>query len=101
MKKHTYKSAYAFCEGRELILNTFRRRIFPIKTEEKGQRVLAPKEMLQRLAIALGQIKASNTSKTLLNEIRSIVFLCIDQKIKRILKIVKHLIITSYYLISR
>ena len=57
--------------------------------------------MLQRLAIALGQIKASNTSKTLLNEIRSIVFLCIDQKIKRILKIVKHLIITSYYLISR
>ena len=57
--------------------------------------------MLQRLAIALGQIKASNTSKTLLNGIRSIVFLCIDQKIKRILKIVKHLIITSYYLISR
>ena len=54
MKKHTYKSAYDFCEGRELILNTFRRRIFPIKTEEKGQRVLAPKEMLQRLAIALG-----------------------------------------------
>ena len=30
--------------------------------------------MLQRLAIALGQVKAGNNSESLLNEIRQIVF---------------------------
>ena len=39
-----------------------------------GIKTLTPKQMLQRLPIALAQIKASNDSKSLLNEIRKIVY---------------------------
>ena len=42
----------------------------------KGTRIqiLTPKEMLQRLPIALAQVKPSNNSESLLNEIRHIVY---------------------------
>ena len=39
-----------------------------------GFKVLTPKQMLQRLPIALAQIKACNNSESLLNEIRQIVY---------------------------
>ena len=39
-----------------------------------GIKTLTPKQMLQRLPIALAQIKASNDSKSLLNEIRKFVY---------------------------
>ena len=48
------------------------------KQELKGLRILTPKKILQRLPIALAQIKAGNNSKSLLNEIRQII--CINQK---------------------
>ena len=35
-----------------------------------GLKILTPKQMLQRLPIALAQVKASNNSKKFLNEIR-------------------------------
>ena len=44
------------------------------KTEEKGLKILTPKQMLQRLPIALAQVKAGNNSEILLNEIRQIVY---------------------------
>ena len=44
------------------------------KTEGKGLKTLTPKRMLQRLHIALAQVKAGNNSKSLLNEIRQIVY---------------------------
>ena len=37
-------------------------------------KILAPKQMLQRLPIALAQVKAGNNSESLLNEIRQIVY---------------------------
>ena len=37
----------------------------------KGLKVLTPKHMLQRLPIVLPQIKASNNSESLLNEIKN------------------------------
>ena len=37
-------------------------------------KILTPKQMLQRLAIALAQAKAGNNSKSVLNEIRKIVY---------------------------
>ena len=42
----------------------------------KGTRlkILTPKQMLQRLPIALTQVKAGNNSENLLNEIRQIVY---------------------------
>ena len=44
------------------------------KTEGKGLKILTPKQMLQRLPIALAQVKARNNSERLLNEIRQIVY---------------------------
>ena len=40
----------------------------------KGLTILAPKQMLQRLPIALAQVKAGNNSENLLNEIRQIIY---------------------------
>ena len=44
-------------------------------SQQKGTRlkILTPTQMLQRLPIALAQIKADNNLKTLLNEIRQII----------------------------
>ena len=44
------------------------------KQEGTGLKILTPKQMLQRLPIALAQLKAGNNSKSLLNEIRQIVY---------------------------
>ena len=44
------------------------------KTSGKGLKILTPKQMLQRLPIALAQVKAGNNSQNLLNEVRQIVY---------------------------
>ena len=43
-------------------------------TKWTGLKILTPKQMLQRLPIALAQVKAGNNSESLLNEIRQIVY---------------------------
>ena len=43
-------------------------------TKRTGLKILTPKQMLQRLAIALAQVEAGNNSESLLNEIRQIVY---------------------------
>ena len=45
-----------------------------------GLKILAPNEMLKRLAIALAQVKVGNNLESILNEIRQLFILCIDQK---------------------
>ena len=44
------------------------------ETKGKGLEILTPKQMLQRLPIAFGQVKAGNNSKSLLSEIRQIAY---------------------------
>ena len=44
------------------------------KYEGKGIKILTPKQFLQRLPIALVQVKAGNNSEKSLNEIRQIVY---------------------------
>ena len=44
------------------------------ETKGKGLKILTLKQMLQRLPIALSQVKAGNNSEGLLNEIRQIVY---------------------------
>ena len=66
----------ALVKGRELIYNTFRSEIFHrLEKSQKGEglKILTPNQMLKRLPITLAQIKAGNTSESLLNEIRQIV----------------------------
>ena len=42
--------------------------------QEPGFKILTLKQMLQRLPMALAQIKAGNNSESLLNEIRQIIY---------------------------
>ena len=60
------------------------------KTKHKtGLEILSPKQMLQRLPVALVQVKAGNNSQSLLNEIMQLVIFFINQK-----KLLKKYIIT-------
>ena len=63
------------------------------KTKETELKILTPKQMLQRLPIALAQLKAGNNSESLLNEIRQIV--CSLYQSKQITKKVYNNIIKS------
>ena len=73
-----------FYKFREEVINFFRDYIEMLsdanynakqnETEGKGLKILTPKQMLQRLPIALAQVKAGNNSESLLNEIRQIVY---------------------------
>ena len=43
-------------------------------------KILTPQQKLQRLPIALAQVKASNNPKKLLHEIKKVFILCFSQK---------------------
>ena len=68
-KEDDFENLYNFFEGRERVLNAFDSKTFPIKIEGTG-----PSQMLQRLPIALAQVKTGNTSENLLNEIKQIIY---------------------------
>ena len=53
------------------------------ETKETGLKILTPKLMLQRLPIALAQVKAGNNSKNLLNEIRQILYINQKKSLKK------------------
>ena len=44
------------------------------KIAGKGMKVMTPRQMLQRLPIAMAQVKAGNNCETLLNEIRQMLY---------------------------
>ena len=49
-------------------------------TKGKGLKILTPKQMLQRLPIALAQVKAGNNPENLLNEIRQFIYFLYQSK---------------------
>ena len=61
------------------------------ETEGKRCKILTSKQMLQRLPIALAQVKAGNNSEILLNEIRQIVYSLYQSKqtTKKVYNIIK------------
>ena len=77
-KKSVEKNLYNFCDGREMVLNAFKSKIFLTKSKGSGflntdhskLKILTPKQMIKRLPIALAQVKAGNNLVNLLNEIR-------------------------------
>ena len=83
-KEDVLKNLYNLYEGKERVPNAFDSKIFPIKIEGRGisdkvshhsnLNILTPKQMLQRLQIALAEVKAGNTSENLLNKIRQIIY---------------------------
>ena len=50
------------------------------ETKGKGLKIQTAKQMLQRLPAALTQVKASNNSESLLNEIRQIIYCFFQSK---------------------
>ena len=88
--KKLFDSVSALYKGRELTLNAFKKVIFPIKATKDEIRldmlapcllslatrlkVLSPKQILQRLPIAISLVKVSNTHENLLNEISQIIY---------------------------
>ena len=79
-KEDVLKNSYNLIEGRERVLNAFKSKIFPIEIKSTGfsDKVLdhsnleisTLKQILEKLPIALAQVKADNRSENLLNEIR-------------------------------
>ena len=61
-------------------------------------KIITPKQMLQRLPIPLAQVKASNNSKNLSNEIMQIVYASYQSK--KIIKRVYNSIIKSIQLLK-
>ena len=60
---------------------------FKKQRERKAVIILIPKQMFQRLPIALTQVKASNTSENLLSERRQVIYsLHWGKKVKKLLK---------------
>ena len=81
-KEDVEKNLYNFYEGREMVLNVFKSKIFFTKSKGSGVlntnhsklKILTPKQILKRLPVALAQVKAGNNSENVLNEIRQIVY---------------------------
>ena len=65
---------------RENLLNILEIILFLLSEAEykakygSGLKILTSKQMLQKLPVALAQLKAGNTSQNLLNEIRQIIY---------------------------
>ena len=83
-QKEVINNLERFYISREEVINFFRDYVEMLsdaryktkqnKTEGKRLKILTPKQMLQRLPIALAQVKAGNNSEHLLNEIRQIIY---------------------------
>ena len=83
-QKEVINNLEKFYNFREEVINFFRDYIEMLsdakydakqnETKGTGLKILTPKQMLQRLPIALAQVKAGNNSESLLNEIRQIVY---------------------------
>ena len=90
LKADVTDSVTSLVQGREMVINAFKSEIFQASKEsqesQEGEgankmlKILTPNQMLKRLPIALAQVKAGNNSESLLNEIRQMFILCIDQK---------------------
>ena len=93
-QKEVINNLNKFYNSREEVINFFRDHIemfsdanydanYDAKknaTKGTGLKILTPKQMLQRLPIAIAQVKACNNSESLLIEIRQIVYFLYQSK---------------------
>ena len=80
-QKNTFLKTYIiFLKVEKEFFNAFDSKIFLIKSKgtdflgHSNLKILTPKQMCQRLPIALAQVKTGNTSENLLNEIKQIIY---------------------------
>ena len=90
LRAEVLDSVTPLIEGREMVHTAFKSGIFQVSKEQQELqelqesqegtganemlKILRPNQMFKRLPIALAQVKASNNSESLLNEIRQIVY---------------------------
>ena len=77
LRAEVLDSVTSLIEGREMVINAFKSRIFQVSKEPQESqegtganemlKILTPNQMLIRLPIALAQVKAGNHSQSLLN----------------------------------
>ena len=72
--------AIKFYDDYSLMMSEAKSKARKNETKGTGLNILTPKQMLQRLPIALAQVKAGNNSENLLNEIRKIIYLLYQSK---------------------
>ena len=85
IKKKQKNSAQNLYYGKELVINTFKSDLFPLKsTAGTGHKMLTPRQILQKIPIAFAEVKVGNNSESLLNEIRQIA--CSLYQLKQITK---------------
>ena len=92
-QKEVINNLEKFYNSREEVINFFRDYIEMLsdakydakqnETEGTGLKISTPNQMLQRLLVALAQIKAGNNSESLLNEIMQIVYSLYQSKQKK------------------
>ena len=83
-QKEVINNLEKFYNSREEVINFFRDYIKMLsdanynvrqnETKGTGLKILTPKQMRQRLPVALAQVKAGNNSESLLNEISQVVY---------------------------
>ena len=81
-KEDTINNLCNFFDPRKMVLHGFKSKIFLTKSkgsdilnsDQSKLKILTPKQMLQRLPIALALVKAGNNSENLLNEIRNYLY---------------------------
>ena len=66
--------AIKFYDDYSLMISEAKSKAKQNETKGTGIKILTPKQMVQRLPIALAQVKAGNNSHNLLNEIRQIIY---------------------------
>ena len=66
--------AIKFYDGYSLMVSEAKTKAKQNETKGTGLKILTPKQMLQRLPIALVQVKTGNNTENLLNEIRQIIY---------------------------
>ena len=89
-QKEVINNLEKFYNSREEVINFFRDYIEKLsnanydakqnETKGTGLKILTPKQMLQRLPIALAQVKSGNNSESFLNEIRQIIYILHQSK---------------------
>ena len=83
-KALSFQNANRLLRGRQKVFNDFVSKIFPIEKQTQGKahplglskqlKCQTPKQILQRIPMALPHVKAGNTSENLLNEIRHMIY---------------------------
>ena len=74
MLNNVRNEAIKFYDDDSSMMSEAKYKVKQDETKRTGLKILTAKQMLQRLPIAVAQVKAGNNSENLLNEMRQIIY---------------------------